>query len=283
MLTLSLIIPVYNEDHHIRACLDAVAAQTQIPDEIIVVDNNCTDRTVAIAREYSFVRIIKEPRQGRAYARSAGFNAAKGDIIGRIDADSRIDPNWVEEVKRSFNGNKELAGMSGLGRGWLFPAVNKVKFTFASRVYFWFAHAGFNTITMWGANMAIRRSAWERVREKTSNDERVHEDQDLSLWIAAEGGEISQNNKMLITTNGQGYRYLPKLFLYIRMYENTKKLHQKNGNFANERMQKLGFWTTLPGRLFAIVPVLYLIVVSVALFPVDFLINRLWPNSWWLD
>lgn len=50
MLTLTLVIPVFNEEHQIKGCLDAVASQTVMPDEVIVVDNNCTDRTIEIAQ-----------------------------------------------------------------------------------------------------------------------------------------------------------------------------------------------------------------------------------------
>lgn len=284
MLTLSLIIPVYNEECHIQECLDAVAAQTRMPDEVIVVDNNCTDSTIELANQYPFVTVIKESNQGRGYARSAGFNIAHGDILGRIDADSRIDPNWVELVHGVFSADENLSGVSGLGRGWLIPAYNVLKSTFASRVYFWFAHAGFNTVTMWGANMAIRNSAWKRVRAKVIlDDPMLHEDQDLSLWMAANGSKIMQINKMLITTNGQGYRYAPKLFMYFKMYEHTRQLHKKNGNFNSPDMLKLGFRESFPGRAFALLPIIYLVMISSILFPIDYVVNRFWPNSWWLD
>src|SRR5687767_1835934 len=94
-LRVSLVIPAYNEESHLRACLDAVAAQTVRPFEVIVVDNNSTDTTVAIARSYSFVAVMHESQQGIVYARNAGFNAARGDIIARIDADTHLSPNWI--------------------------------------------------------------------------------------------------------------------------------------------------------------------------------------------
>ena len=133
MLTLSLIIPVYNEEHHIRECLEAVKRQICMPDEVIVVDNNCTDRTIEIVKEYDFVRIVSETKQGRAYARSAGFNAANSEILGRIDADSRIAPNWTKVVKASFEANKKLAGMGGLGRTVYVPGLNFLKSTLFTR------------------------------------------------------------------------------------------------------------------------------------------------------
>jgi glycosyltransferase involved in cell wall biosynthesis len=94
-LTLSIVIPVYNEQCHLKACLDAIANQTESPDEVIVVDNNSTDRTLAIAESYPFVKILKEKKQGVLAVRTKGFNSARSSIIGRIDADTVLPPGWV--------------------------------------------------------------------------------------------------------------------------------------------------------------------------------------------
>src|SRR5438132_12112385 len=98
-LSLSLVIPVYNDERYLKACLDAIAMQTVSPDEVIVVDNNCDDGSMQLASEYPFVKIVKEKIQGKVYARNAGFNAAKGDIIGRIDTDTVLPQYWVKYVK----------------------------------------------------------------------------------------------------------------------------------------------------------------------------------------
>jgi glycosyltransferase involved in cell wall biosynthesis len=269
MLKLSLIIPVYNEERHISACLDAVALQTVMPTEVIVVDNNCTDRTVEIASGYKFVRVIYEPRQGRGNARSAGFNAAKGDIIGRIDADSRIHPDWTAKVINRFDEDSDLAGLTGMSYTPFLPFVISIKTTLFSRAYYWFAHAAFDTVTMWGANMALRRLEWQKIRKDVILDDSVvHEDQDMSLWIAADGGKIVQDNSLLMTTDEQSYQYFPKLIHYARLYESTKSVHKKNGNLSNPKMLRVGFLRTLPGRLAAYLMGIPLFFISLLLFPV---------------
>jgi glycosyltransferase involved in cell wall biosynthesis len=276
MLTLSLIIPVYNEERHIGACLDAVAKQTMKPLEVIIVDNNCSDRTLEIAETYDFVTIIHENKQGRGYARTAGFNAAKGDILGRIDADSRIHPDWVEHTSKRFTDDGELSGLTGMACVPFIPYVTRLKSQLFARAYYWFAHASFNTITMWGANTAVRRSSWSRVSDSVCLDDRiVHEDQDLSLWIAADGGKIMQDNHMMITSDAQSYRYLPKLLHYTNLYLSTKKFHKNNGNLAKKQLRRLGFCHTLPGRLLSILPSLYMLFISIILFPLDYLLLRL--------
>jgi glycosyltransferase involved in cell wall biosynthesis len=272
MLKLSLIIPVYNEEFHIENCLKAVEAQTVMPDEVIIVDNNCTDRTIELAKQFNFVKVIKEPKQGRGHARAAGFSAAKYEIIGRIDADSVISPNWVERVKHNFSEDPDLAGVTGLGYTDYLPYL-RFKSKIMSRAYYWFVHAGFNTVTMWGANMALRAEYWKKVADKVyDNQLDVHEDQDVSLWIAGLGGKNIVDSKLLITTSGQTFRYLPKTISYTFMFLKTKKLHKQNGNLSSKQLHKLGFFNTLPGRIGAFFVSIYGFFFALIFFPIDYVV-----------
>lgn len=275
MLKLSLIIPVYNEERHIRACLNAVAAQTMMPDEVVVVDNNCSDRTIKIASEFDFVRVVREKRQGRGHARDAGFSAARGDILGRVDADSRLAPDWVERVRRRFEEDKELTGLTGIAYTDVLPYIHRPKTTFFARAYFWSAHADLRAVTMWGANMAVRRQAWKAVAARTSHDDRqVHEDQDLSLHLNAEGAKIVVDNRLRITTNGQVYRYFPKLLYYTYLQSRTKRRHLAAGTYSSPGFPKLSFWYVLPGVLMALPVGLYMVTFGILLLPVDLLLVK---------
>ena len=118
--SLSIIIPAYNEARHIKACLDAIAAQTEVPDEVIVVDNNSTDRTVEIANSYPFVTIMNESTQGIVFARNRGFNATTTDIIGRIDADSVLPIDWVTRVKAYYAEPEHFASYAYTGGGFFY-------------------------------------------------------------------------------------------------------------------------------------------------------------------
>jgi glycosyltransferase involved in cell wall biosynthesis len=267
-LTISIVIPAYNEERHLKACLDAIVAQTAAPDDVVVVDNNSTDRTAAIAAEYPFVRVIKESRQGRGYARTAGFNAVTTDVIGRIDADSVIAPNWIERVLADMQ-DTSVAALTGLGRTNIAPFMPWLFSTFLSRMYFWDIHAYFNTNTMWGANSAIRRSNWLAVRDAVCLDDRqCHEDQDMSLLIAGKGGKIIQDNQLLIRTHGVSYAFFPKLVYYCVLRHRTRRLHTQLSTLKQPGAQLLGFWDTLPGRVMAIVPGMVFAVVSFILWPV---------------
>lgn len=271
MLTLSLIIPVYNEERHIRACLDAVKNQTVRPLEVLVIDNNCTDRTLEIVREYKFARVIKEPKQGLIYSRNTGFDTAKGDILGRIDADSEIFPDWARRVTDNFENDSGLMGLTGLALTGYLPYVRSLKSVWMTRSYFWFIHGRNRVDTMWGANMAIRAKSWQKVKNDVCLDDQiVHEDQDLSICMGAIGQKIKIDDELLIETSGQSYRYLPKLKHYGNLFKSTRKYHKQKGNFDSAKLKTLNTWTTLPGLAIAYLTGFIVILYAVCLFPVDY-------------
>ncbi|WP_225320387.1 glycosyltransferase family 2 protein [Rhodococcus erythropolis] len=94
---LSVVVPVFNEENSLSNCIERLLIQSEI-DEILVVDNNSTDSTASIihkfAEKHDRVRYVFEARQGVVHARNAGFDASTGNIIGRIDADTRVQPGW---------------------------------------------------------------------------------------------------------------------------------------------------------------------------------------------
>ncbi len=269
-MTVSIIIPVYNEQNHIKACLDAVATQTVAPNQVIVVDNNCSDDTIKIARTYAFVEIVSEQTQGMASARTAGFAHAHGDVLCRIDADSQIAESWVETLQDYFVSHSDTAAVTGVGATPFLPLV-RVRTTVFTRLYYWFAQAYFRTPIVWGANMAVRRVWWKQVANHASNPPtNVHEDQDLSLWLAAAGGRIDVVTQMQIQTT-EDYRYLPKGLTYWAMLRRTRARHRDNGNIEALGSRRLSVWQVLPRGLFSVMALSVWIAYSVVLFPFDWL------------
>src|SRR5215472_11682458 len=96
---ISFVVPAYNEEALIASCLNAIAAEiarTRYAAEIIVVNNNSTDRTREIAMSIPAVRVIDEPQRGLVQARRAGCVAARGRLIANIDADTMIPEGWLD-------------------------------------------------------------------------------------------------------------------------------------------------------------------------------------------
>ena len=110
----SIIIPVWNEGEHVRACLEAVVAQDydEIV-EILVIDGGSRDQTRDIvsrfARSYPLIRLLDNPRITAPAALNVGIRHATGDIIVRVDARTIIEPDYVrrcvECLQRTGAGN----------------------------------------------------------------------------------------------------------------------------------------------------------------------------------
>ena len=95
---ISFVIPAFNEENYIADCItsitkDAFDGNIYIPHEIIVVDNNSTDHTAEVAREYG-ATVIQEPHKGTSWARQAGLEASKYDLVAFIDADCKLPSGW---------------------------------------------------------------------------------------------------------------------------------------------------------------------------------------------
>jgi glycosyltransferase involved in cell wall biosynthesis len=115
-MVLSFIVPAYNEERYLPACLESILEQTRgLEDqvEIIVVNNASTDRTREVALRYPVVRVVDEPRKGLPFARQAGFLASSGTLTAHVDSYSRLTPNWVDTVLAHFRRDPSLVALSG--------------------------------------------------------------------------------------------------------------------------------------------------------------------------
>ena len=96
-MLISVVIPAYNEEGYIGDLLNSIQAQIYKDYEVIVVDSYSSDKTKEIAKKFG-ARVIETPKSNIATARNVGINAAKGEIIGLIDADYVLDKEVFEEV-----------------------------------------------------------------------------------------------------------------------------------------------------------------------------------------
>jgi glycosyltransferase involved in cell wall biosynthesis len=115
-MRLSFVIPAYNEEVSLGACIESILAQTagiESQTEIIVVNNASTDRTREVALAYPTVKLVDEPRKGLPQARQGGFNASSGSLIANVDADSRLTPGWVGKVLAAFEASPRMVALSG--------------------------------------------------------------------------------------------------------------------------------------------------------------------------
>lgn len=187
--SVSIIILAYNEALYIRDCIEAVLAQTEQPIEIIIVDNNSTDDTVKIASEYPLVKIVTEPKQGVVHARTTGFNSSKGDILAKIDADTIVEPHWLETMKKQFVADPQLNAASGhfSNREQTAGFMKGISLA-VSNAYIFKLQPSFGLYKMiFGSNLWIRKKDWDTIKSSMSDDDRIWEDLDVALKLSMHG------------------------------------------------------------------------------------------------
>lgn len=92
---ISVVIPAYNSERFIRQAIESILEQTLKVDEIIVVDNNCTDQTVKIAEELG-AKVIKQTKQNLSATRNTGISICRNDWIAFLDSDDLWEKEKIE-------------------------------------------------------------------------------------------------------------------------------------------------------------------------------------------
>ncbi|HSX28879.1 MAG TPA: glycosyltransferase family 2 protein [Candidatus Saccharimonadales bacterium] len=247
-LKVSVVIPVYNEADAIIPCLDALAAQTVPADEIIVVDNASTDGTGNILADYAkthAITILNEPKSGVVFARTTGFDAATGDVIGRIDADTHVSPSWVAELHRIF-AHEPIVATTGAVRYYDLPAFfNRVDRVLRALTVVKKEDATFLN----GSNMAIRATAWRQIRDTLCLRNGVHEDLDIAVHLRRAGQKVFYAPRLVVAVSA---RRLDDSFKDIYTYAmgniRTYKVHHIKRLHSSVFIASLLILTHLPLR-----------------------------------
>jgi len=191
---ISFVVPAYNEEALLPRCLEAIAAEiarSDIPAEIIVVDNASTDRTQEVAHAVPGVRLVEEMERGLVPARRAGYHAARGRLVANIDADTIIPEGWLERARAEFAHNPDLVGLSGpyiyydSPRSVRAAAACFYRAAFVAYIVVRFVmHAG---SMMQGGNFIVRRDAVARAGGFDSEFRFYGEDTDLARRLSKVG------------------------------------------------------------------------------------------------
>lgn len=110
----SIIIPAYNEEKYIKRCLDSIFLQEMPQYEVIVVDNNSSDKTSDIVQKnFPQVKLIFEPQKRVTIARNRGAKEARGEILIFIDADVTLPKDHIKKISEKFGKDSKLIALSG--------------------------------------------------------------------------------------------------------------------------------------------------------------------------
>ena len=226
----SIVIPCYNEELYLGATLKSLKKQDfKGGYEIIVVDNNCTDATAAIAKSHG-VTVISESEPGVCWARNAGTQKARGEIIVSTDADTVFDTNWLSRIDAYFERDDRLVMVCGpcqyLNAPWW------------GRFYPWFL---FGTVSIFSkllghpyyvtaTNVAFKKEAWEGYNTSLTQGG----DELGLLHEMKEKGKVYFNNHHRVYTSarrlekGMWYNiFVSFFFYYLLAYHINKRFNRK--------------------------------------------------------
>jgi glycosyltransferase involved in cell wall biosynthesis len=155
----SVVVPAYNESAYLGSALDSLLAQDfEGRYEIIVVDNNSTDDTAAVAACHG-VRVVHEVERGVCAARQRGSAIATGDIIVSTDADTVQPTDWLRTIDARF-ASEQVVAVAGPCRyqnpSWWAKAYPPLLFGSVAAVFALTGYVFYVTAT----NLAVRRSAF---------------------------------------------------------------------------------------------------------------------------
>ena len=223
----SVVVPCHNEQRCLADCLQSLARQSVKALEVIVVDNNSTDNSVEIAKKFGAI-VVNEKKQGIFYARNRGFNAAKGKIIARIDADSVADVDWIKSITETMR-DRNLVAIGGISYTyelrWLLPLAIAVHAIFnrfhEKRLY--------GLTVLYGFNMAVRKNVWKNL-EQQLDENCINEDIDFSMQVQKHG-KVLRSSRMIVGNRLAGIMNPIKLIRYWKADgESAKRIKKELGS-----------------------------------------------------
>jgi glycosyltransferase involved in cell wall biosynthesis len=208
-MKLAFVIPAYNEEALIGKCVESVLAEVKRSGrdaDIVVVNNNSTDRTGEIARSYAGVRVVDEKQKGLVSARDGGFQATTAELVANIDGDTIVPPGWLDTVYEEFDKDPRLVCFSGpyvyydlsswnrflinlfYGLTWLIYIVNHYVLRVGSVVQ--------------GGNFVLKRDAWIKAGGFNREIKFFGEDTDVAVRLS-KIGKVKFSFKLKMMTSGR--------------------------------------------------------------------------------
>lgn len=174
-MNITVIVCTYNRCESLRKALDSIVASkvhNSVQWEVLVVDNNSTDRTVEVVTDLSGrypgrFRYIAEPQQGLCNARNAGIREARGKILVFVDDDVTVESTWLDNLTRRLSegqygaaGGRILAERAFVVPRWV-PLTERHPWG-PLALFDLGPEAGPSNEPPFGANMAFRKDLFDK-------------------------------------------------------------------------------------------------------------------------
>lgn len=209
MKPISIIIPVYNSEKTLDACLKSVYSSTYKQFKVILIDDGSTDSSINIAKKYPVKVIRLKQRSGPARARNVGVEHAKGEIIIFIDSDVIVEQDSLNKIINDFRKNDSVVAVNGIysttpANKGLFPTY------LALQKYYNFSRSGKYFSHLATAFCAIKKNIF--LKHKGFNP-RYKEMEDYEL-----GFRITQHYKILLDKNLTCKHFFPSFIKCAKKY-----------------------------------------------------------------
>jgi glycosyltransferase involved in cell wall biosynthesis len=190
----TIIVPAYNEEKtvgHVLSEAISIMDETDVPYEIIVVDDGSTDKTGLIASGHKVTLITNEKNRGKGYSLKRALQHAQGDIIVTMDADGEHKPKELPDlIKPLFNGIHIVAGSRFIGSN---PEVTTKLNKIGNRFF----------------NMTILVLTGKRVTDSQTGFRAIRRDVLDTFNLESDGYEIESEITVKSLRNGFNFKETP--------------------------------------------------------------------------
>lgn len=198
-LEISAIVPVRNGAATLAPLLQGLRAQTLSPEryEVIVVDNDSTDRTAEVARAHG-ARVVQEPVANRSRARNRGAEAARTRLYAFTDADCTVDQRWLEELLRNAGRAPLVAGDVRLRVSSTPNAIERFEALWRFGQGAWVEEQGWAAT----ANLLVSADAFEAIGGFDPTWRHIGEDVDFCFRARAAGYQLAYCPEAIVEHDG---------------------------------------------------------------------------------
>jgi glycosyltransferase involved in cell wall biosynthesis len=213
-MTISVVIPAYNEEKLLPATLKSLSVLERKPDEVIVVDASSTDKTAAIARKYG-ATVITVPHYTVGYSREIGLEKASGDILAYTDADTIHPKDWLIKIEQALTqpGVSCVFGTFRVPDGpWAYKFYINVIQPVANQLWYW---VGIPMAT--GQNLAFWRKKALAVGGIPKNF-KIAEDIEIARRLQKVGKVVLRQDLVVIASGRRGNEGWSLLFRIPRVF-----------------------------------------------------------------
>jgi glycosyltransferase involved in cell wall biosynthesis len=204
MLLVSIIIPVYNAEKYIEACLKSILIQEYDNIQILIINDGSTDESLNLIKKYADIDerivVVSTNNSGQGHARNLGVSLSKGDVISFVDADDTVSADYISKNIQLFNKDIDFVQ---------YPVKYKAN---QSNAYIRFQNVieysnNNEVLKSFFEHNAISWVVWDKLYSRSFikkfqfNEEMIYEDNLFMLNVVANAKKVVLSNKGLYNYN----------------------------------------------------------------------------------